>query len=112
MAGGSTHRRLCGFGSLRSVFFFLYLGGFFFNSHVAKFVGIKDFSAVLALDVFGVFLSRDNSHSGMLADGIHVGYLRVGILFRKIVTVPAALSNPLIEDEPTSFPIQKISSHL
>lgn len=71
---------------------------FFFDRHVAKFVGVENFATVLALDVLDVFLSRDNSHSGMLADGIHVGYLvRRYILFGKIVSIPPFLSNPLID---------------
>ncbi len=47
-------------------------GGFFlFERHVVIFSGIKDFSAVLALNELDIVLSGDNFDDGMFAQGCH-----------------------------------------
>jgi hypothetical protein len=48
-------------------------GFFLFDGNIAKLCGIKDFSAGLALNEFGVFLSGDDFDDRMFADGGHVG---------------------------------------
>ena len=63
-----ARRRLGGAGKSGG-FFFLVLG--LFNLHVAKFVGVKDLSAVQALDKFDVVLARHHADLGVLTDRIH-----------------------------------------
>jgi hypothetical protein len=53
------------------------LGGFFLfvlhflDSHIAKFVGVENFSAVEALDELHIVFARDYPDPGVLANRIH-----------------------------------------
>jgi len=49
---------------------FLSLGGFF-DFHVVKLLGIKDFATFQALDELRVFVPGDNSNSRVFAGGGH-----------------------------------------
>jgi hypothetical protein len=49
------------------------LGSLLFNLHIAEFVGVEDFAAFSAFDIFGVFRAGDDSDSGMFAGARHVG---------------------------------------
>jgi hypothetical protein len=44
---------------------------FLFDSYVVKLCGIKDFSALLALDILGIFVARDDFYDGVFAGGGH-----------------------------------------
>lgn len=44
---------------------------FFLDGYVVKLRGIKDFSALLALDILGVFVARDDFYDWMFAGGGH-----------------------------------------
>jgi hypothetical protein len=57
----------------RLVFAGNFEGLFLFNSNVAKFCGIKYFSAFLALNKFSVFLAGDDLDDGMFALSCHLG---------------------------------------
>jgi len=48
-------------------------GGFFFDGDVAVFRRIEDFSALLTLNKFCVFLAGDDFDNGMFAGGGHLG---------------------------------------
>jgi hypothetical protein len=48
-------------------------GGFFFDGDVAVLGRIEDFSTLLTLNKFGVFLAGDYFDNGMFADGSHYG---------------------------------------
>jgi hypothetical protein len=48
-------------------------GGFFFDGDVAVLGRIEDFSALLTLNEFGVFLAGDDFDNGVFADGGHLG---------------------------------------
>jgi hypothetical protein len=48
-------------------------GLFFFDGNVAKLCRIKDFSAGLTFNKFGVFLAGDDFDDGMFALGCHLG---------------------------------------
>jgi hypothetical protein len=48
-------------------------GGFLFDGDIAVLGRIEDFSALLTLNKFGVFLSGDDFDNGMFADGGHFG---------------------------------------
>ncbi len=43
----------------------------FFNHHVVKLVGVKDFATFQALDVLGVVVSGDYSYPRVFAAGCH-----------------------------------------
>jgi hypothetical protein len=38
-----------------------------FDSHILELARLEDFAALLALDIFGVFVARDDLHSWVLA---------------------------------------------
>ena len=38
-----------------------------FDRHIFEFAGFEDFAALLAFDIFGVFVARYNLHPGVLA---------------------------------------------
>ena len=58
----------------------------FFDLHVPKLLGVKDFATLQALDKFGVFVPGNDTYPGVLADGCHrFGFGRAS--FRKIVAV-------------------------
>ena len=52
-------------------------GGFFllvlrfFDGHIAELAGVEDFSAIEALDVFGIVFTRDNADSRVFARHFH-----------------------------------------
>jgi len=46
---------------------------FLFDGDIAKLRGIKDFSTLLTLNEFSVFLAGDDFDDGMFADGGHLG---------------------------------------
>ena len=43
----------------------------FFDLHVMKLFGIKDFATLQAFDKFNVLMPGDNAHSRVFADGRH-----------------------------------------
>ena len=64
------------------------------NFHVAKFIGVKDFSAFQAFNVFRVFLPGNNSYSWVFAGRCHL--FSVGwdvVLFPQIVAAFLSFSN-------------------
>ena len=73
----------------------LALPSVFFNLHVAKLFGVKDFATLQALDILGVFVPGDDSYPGVFAGGCHRFVLSVGMRcsFRQIVAVFSAISN-------------------
>jgi hypothetical protein len=71
------------------------LFGRFFNLHVVKLFGVKDFATLQALDIFGVLVPGDDSYPGMFAGGCHrfiVGLI-FQVLFPQIVAAFAAFSS-------------------
>ena len=42
-----------------------------FDLHVAEFAGLKDLAAILAFDVFGILIARDDAYSGVGAGRVH-----------------------------------------
>jgi hypothetical protein len=72
--------------------------GDFFNRHVMKFLGIKDFAAFQALNKFCVFVPGDDSYPGVFANGRHRFAIReVWMLFPQIVAVFSTNSSYKIE---------------
>jgi hypothetical protein len=73
-------------------------GGFFLfvlhflDSHIAKFVGVEDFTAVEALDEFHIIFACHNPDPGMLANRIHGVFVGNGARIGQIVSAPARLS--------------------
>ena len=70
--------RLTAFGGLafgsgggRGVRLFVGNGFLFFDGYVVKLCGIKDFSALLALDELSIFVARDDFDDGVFAGGGH-----------------------------------------
>lgn len=62
--------------------------GDFFNRHVMKFLGVKDFAAFQALNKFCVFVPGDDSYPGVFANGRHRFAIReVWMLFPPIAAV-------------------------
>lgn len=57
-------------GSLLVLDRILFLIGFF-DSHILKFFGIKNFTTLKAFDKLGVFMPGDNTYPGMFAGGRH-----------------------------------------
>jgi hypothetical protein len=55
-------------------------GLFLFNGNVAKFCRIKDFSAFLTLNKFGVLFAGDNFDDGMFALGGHFGEVFANVM--------------------------------
>ncbi len=51
--------------------FGLFRFGGFFDFHITKLFGIKDFATLQAFDKFNVFVPGDNAHSRVFADGRH-----------------------------------------
>lgn len=60
--------------------------GFFFDYHVVKFFGIKDFATFQALDELRVFVPRDDAYPGMFAGRCHRDRFKwIRMLFPPIV---------------------------
>jgi len=65
----------------------------FFDCHITEFIGVKDFAALLALDVLGVLFAGYYAHSGVFARGVHCWFLAVNSdSIGKIVSGPYFLS--------------------
>jgi hypothetical protein len=45
--------------------------GGFFNLHVAKLFGVKDFATIQALDEFAVFVPGNDAYPGVFTGGCH-----------------------------------------
>ena len=80
-------------------------GGFFFvlrflDGHIAKFVGVEDFTAVEALDKFDVFFAGHNADLRMLTDRIHGVIGAVRVVMGQIVTWPMASVNSHVRSGP------------
>ena len=58
----------------------------FFNLHIAKLFGVKDFATLQALDILGVIVPGDDSYPGVFTNGCHLSQIGWNCYsFRKIV---------------------------
>jgi hypothetical protein len=65
--------------------------GGFFDFHVAKLLGIKDFATIQTLDEFRVFVPGHNTYSRVFAGGGHRSIWLVNCSSRPIVAVLRAI---------------------
>lgn len=54
-----------------AVLFVFFLEDAFFDCHILKLIGIKDFAAVQALDIFNVLFACYNANLGVFAGRVH-----------------------------------------
>jgi hypothetical protein len=76
--------------------FFCVFGGFF-DRHIVKFFGIEDIAAFQAFNIFGVFVSGDNSYPWVFAGGNHcVWQVWIWKLLPQIVASFSTNSNAIL----------------
>jgi hypothetical protein len=75
-----------GYGGLAALVFAVGFGEgiFLFDGDIAKLCRVKDFTAILALDKFCVFLSGDDLDDGVFARGCHWGRHVNGMDFARL----------------------------
>ena len=76
------------------ILFLFFLLGRFLNGHIVKFFGIEDIATFQTFNIFGVFVSGNNSNPRVFAGGNHrFGLARVWKFLPQIVATFCAISN-------------------